>query len=179
MKLNETILEVMRHICNYFHFDRSKNREYCRTEGFFKDGHVALEGDFTEGDWIAVTGSRGFDGIYILKESTLPLESTIALLPYVAFTLSDGTDDKIHQSIAGEATVYLLLPRAGFISLCLEIKEYMDNPDNFPNSKIGENVIGFYSYSKATGENGRPLTVFQVFSERLKPFRQMFSTLEV
>jgi len=178
MKLNETILEVMRNICNYFHFDKSKNKEYCRVQGFFKEETVALEGDFAEGDWIAVTGSRGFDGIYILKENNLPVENEV--MPSINFTLSDGTNDIILQkNMTSEATVNLLLPRAGFISLCLEIKEYMDNPDNFPNSKIGENVIGFYSWSKAIGENGRPLTVFQVFSERLKPFRQMFSTLEV
>ena len=175
MKLNETVLEVMRHVRNFFHFDESKNEEFCKIMVKSESGYIKLDGDFMSGDWILVTGSRRYDGVYLLKECMESVGDTGGL-----FQLSNGTDETnpLEGVATFEGVVYLLLPRAGFILLCLEINEYMNNPDNFASSKAGENVIGFYSWTRATSEKGMPLTVFQVFASRLEPFRRMFSGLE-
>jgi len=192
MKLNETILEVMRNVCNFFDFDDRKNEPYFRVEGSFEvvDGNVVLDGDFAVGDWIAVTGSRGFDGIYLLKEA-IPLNEGDAPLEMCGaqrFRLSNGDEEENLLNLINPfegvdsfvGVVNLLIPQARFIPLCVEIKNYMNNPENFPSAKTGENVIGFYSWTRAmSSKGGKPLTVFQVFADRLVAFRKMFTTFKM
>jgi len=146
------------------------------------EGCVRLEGDFATGDWVAVTGNKRFNGIYQLEESHVAYdenEENEEDEKRRCFRLSSGMGDIVSfNGIEFEAVVFLLLPQVGFISLCMEINEYMNNPDNFANSKVSESVIGFYSHTRATGSSGKPLTVFQVFSSRLEAFRRVFSGFE-
>lgn len=173
VNLNETVLETMRHINNFFHFDKGKFT-------ISDDRHIALTEDFVTGDWIAITGNRQLSGIYFLS-SIPPLEAPLEPYAVPHFRLSNGTDNKnpVGDIKSFSGAVNLLIPQAGFIQLCREINIYVNEPENFPTAKTGESVIGAYSWTKSTGANGKPLTVFQVFADRLASFRQMFTTFNI
>ena len=174
--LNITILEVMRHIRNFFFFDKIRGLPHYQTkvDASNSNGSIYLPNTFKAGDWVAITGSRQLDGIYkLISEENEDSQSY--------FQLSNGTDE-IPISIPfqmGNFTITLLLPNAGFISLCKEINDYVNNPENCTSSKTSESVIGLHSWSRATDSSGKPQTVFQIFGTRLALFRQMFTSFEI
>jgi len=175
MTLNQTMLDVMRYTKRYFQFDDRAQKPHLLAKGTFTitNGNLALAGDFEVGDWIAVTETRRMNGIYLLQDVP-PLETPLEPPVVPHFRLSNGTDDI--NPLAGAKSlvmaVNLLILPPGFVALCEEMMAYINNPENFPSAKTGESVIGFYSWTKATGKDGAPLSVFDVFDDRLRHWKR-------
>jgi hypothetical protein len=182
MVLNDVLLMVMRSLHNFFVFDNNRNHYFCE-EGEFavNDGNLNLnDGDFSAGDWIAITNARRNNGVFLLKDiPTLELP----LVPYDTphFRLSNGTDDinPLDGVKSLKGTICLIVFPVGFVALCKEIKAFVDNPENEPSTLQSESVIGLHSMTKATGKDGKPLGWQGVFSQRLLPWQKMFSSFEI
>ena len=182
MTLSNTVLEVCRHLRNFFHFDDSANKPHYQKEGYFNitDGNIELDSsEFQYGDWIALK-SRRLSGIFRL-DKVPPLESP--LVPYTVphFRLANGSDDINPlggvESLTG--AVNLLILPSGFIELCKEINAWVSDPNNAPSAIQSESVIGFFSKTVATGQNGLPLGWEQLFSQRLSAWRRMYTTFDL
>jgi len=186
MALNQTILEVTRHIRNYFTHDRN-DKPYLRKDGVFDiaDGNIALDGDFAAGDWIAISESRRHNGIYRL-DKVPPLESPLEPYTVPHFRLANGTDDVNPldgvESLTG--AVNLLVFPAGFTELCKEINTWINDEANAPSAVISESegVLGVdnWSVKRAVGADGKPLSWEALFSGKLSLFRsKMFTAFKI
>jgi hypothetical protein len=168
MKLNEFILMMIRHLRNAFEVSGSIG-DYA-----IDDGSILLYEDYLVGEWIAIVGSRVNDGIYRIDES-IP---TTPLTGKYKYRLGNGTDAE--SPVTDEAftgTVWSLkLPRS-LVTLCGEIKAWMDSPAGKPTNITSESVVGFYSKTMATSENGMPVGWEDVFKSRIHDgWREMFSS---
>jgi len=168
-KLNSIVLMVCRHLNNYFISDRSI--PFLRLEGNFTvaDSEIALPNGFKKNMWIAIQGSHFNNGMFKLGQ----------YLPDTPLHLTNGTDVVAAEDEEFSGIVWLLRFPPGFIEICNEIKAYMENPENFPSAKTKESVIGFYSWTKSTGPDGKSLTVFDVFADRLTPWRKPASGFDI
>jgi len=166
MKLNETILEVVRELRNTFEDEKA-------TGNFtIEDGLIRLPNTFKNGMWIAITGSNFSDGIYMLAQN-----SEIA-----PFKLTNGSDEvlPVEQGESFNGAIYHLKLPPGFVKLAGDIMSWANDPINTPSAVTSESVVGFHSWSKATRQSGLPLGWQQVFSSKLSAFnRRMFSTIQI
>lgn len=128
-----------------------------------------IEGDFTlvsgvltpysgiaDGDYIAITGSRLNDGVYL---PTVTSEGVTVL----------GVDD---ESFTGK--IWILHPPRKFVSLVTEIAAYAAT--HVPSAIVSES-FGNYSGSKAVDVNGMPLGWQAVYAAQLHPYRRMFKVV--
>jgi len=186
MTLNQTILEVCRHLRNFFQWDDSANKPHYHKEGNFNitDGNIELGSkEFQYGDWIAIK-SRRLSGIYRL-DKVPPLESPLEPHTVPHFRLANGTDNTNPldgvESLTG--AVNLLILPSGFIELCKEINAWQNDEANAPSAVISESegVLGVdnWSVKRAVGADGKPLSWEALSSDKLSPFRKMFTAFEI
>lgn len=77
---------------------------------------------------------------------------------------------KVLENDEFEGEIWELAPPQEFIKLCDKIREW--NDENKPNDKTSES-FGGYSYSKATNNNGVPLTWQDVFAKELRAYKKI------
>lgn len=103
--------------------------------------------------------------------------------PFVCFegsTFHDGVWQIAGNSLVGEhnpeetftGKMWLLYPPDAFVALCEQIREY--DGKNAPGALVAE-TLGEYSYTRATGKNGAPMTWEYAFATRLAPYRRMYT----
>ena len=163
--MNEVILSVCRETRNYHEISPPTRGEY-----IIADGEITLNSDFEPGDWIAITGSRRSDGVYLLQGGTT-----------ATFKLSNGTDTEIAAD-DGHFTgaIYRLNLTRDRLNFSRELMAWMNDPENAPSAIDHENVIGVYSWSRRRREEGRPLTWVDLFAERLQAWGyKMWETLSL
>ena len=122
--------------------------EVSRFEGDFtiKGGELTppYDGFLQNGQYFRIIGSVFNDGLHQWPTSTL-------------------SDEEFNGSILS-----LAIPKS-LISISSEMEEWQSkNNDNGPYTSES---FGGYSRTKATGKNGKMLTVFDVFDERLEPYK--------
>lgn len=147
------IADVMAECKNHF---QDATTPYIEGDFVLVDGVITPNTGLTEGDYIAITGSRLNDGVY---------------LPTVtdgAFVLA-GTEDE-----AFTGRVWILHPPRKFVALVAEIAAYVTA--NAPSAVVSES-FGNYSRSVAAGSNGAPVGWPIVYADRLRPFRRMFKVV--
>jgi hypothetical protein len=120
------------------------------------DGVLTPNAGLAEGDYIAITGSRLNDGVY------LPTVDTDG------FHLTDADDE------AFTGRVWILHPPRKFIALVAEIAAYV--AANAPSAVTSES-FGNYSRSMATNSTGAPVSWPVVYADRLRPYRRMFKVV--
>lgn len=67
--------------------------------------------------------------------------------------------------------VWAMIPPPDFIALATDIEKFCESGAADPSAYISES-FGGYSYTKASGENGAPVTWRQVFASRLNTYRK-------
>lgn len=147
------IADVMAECKNHF---QDATTPYIEGDFVVVDGVLTPNDGLTEGDYIAITGSRLNDGVY---------------LPAVtdgAFAITNADDE------AFTGRVWILHPPRRFIALVAEIAAYATA--NAPSSVTSES-FGNYSRSMATNSAGAPLGWQAVYADRLRPYRRMFKVV--
>lgn len=147
------IADVMAECHNHF---QDANTPYIEGDFALADGVITPTTGLANGDYIAITGSRLNDGVY---------------LPTVdgdGFHIADATDE------AFTGRVWILHPPRKFVTLVAEISAYASA--NAPSAVVSES-FGNYSRSMAAGGNGAPIGWPVVFADRLRPFRRMFKVV--
>lgn len=123
--------------------------EVSRFEGDFsiKGGELAppYDGFLQNGQYFRINGSVFNDGLHQWPTSTL-------------------SDEQFN------GTIWTLAIPKSLISISSEMEEWQSKNNN--NGQYSSESFGGYSYTKATGENGKTLTVFDVFAEKLAPYRK-------
>jgi len=161
MKLNDTILMVIRYLRNAFE-SGSEGGNFT-----IEDGKVALSDAYYTGEWIAITGSRLNNGVFQLSQDETGV-----------FVLSNGTDGeipKVNETFDGKIW-RLALPR-DFVALCLDLQNWLISPAGKPSNITKESVLGYYSKTFATSENGAPLGWIDMFSNRINSgWRKMWES---
>ena len=122
-------------------------------EGEFSlDGGVLSPNELLlSGDWIAIQGSLGSDGVYCLGPGC---------------TVDGARDETFYGA------VWLLKPPADFLRLCAEIAAWAAE---HPASALRAERFGDYSCEAAVDEHGLPVGWRQVFAAKLAPWRRMFT----
>lgn len=116
-------------------------------------GGINLPVHLPDNAWIAISGSMCHDGVHeMYSEYALPT-------PDEEFT----------------GTVYVLCPPASFLELCKQIAEY---DEKTPVGALQSESFGNYSYTRANGQNGVK-TWQEAFAMQLRPYRRMFTEVEV
>ena len=77
---------------------------------------------------------------------------------------------KVLENDEFEGEIWELAPPQEFIKLCDKIREW--NAENKHSDKTSES-FGGYSYSKATNNNGVPLTWQDVFAKDLRAYKKI------
>lgn len=118
-------------------------------EGRFviKGGAIALDGKISDGQYFCVSGSVFNDGVHRYGSETL-------------------TDE------AFEGEVWAMAVPPAVIALAKEIKTYAESEGATPSAYVSESFAG-YSYTKATGTDGAPLSWQKVFAKRLNRWRKI------
>lgn len=123
--------------------------EVSRFEGDFsiKGGELTppYDGFLQNGQYFRINGSVFNDGLHQWPTSTL-------------------SDEQFNGSILS-----LAIPKS-LISISSEMEEWQSKNSN--SGQYSSESFGGYSYTKATGKNGKMLTVFDVFAEKLAPYRK-------
>ena len=149
------IADVMAECRNHF---VDETTPYIEGDFVIVDGVLTPNDGLTEGDYIAITGSRLNDGVY---------------LPVVtdgAFVIADADD----EAFAGR--VWILHPPRRFVALAAEIAAYATV--NQPTALTSES-FGNYSRSMATNAKGVPLGWQAVYATQLNQYRRMFKVVPV
>lgn len=139
------IQNVMREVRNYF--------PRYRIDGRWKASGGVLEGCdmLLTGDWVAMTGSDRWDGVYqVAEDGTLP-------------GLADGV---------WYGTLWLLKPPEAFLTLCGEITAWCEK---HPADDVTDERFGEYSVRRAVDAQGVPVGWQRVFAASLLPWRRMYS----
>jgi hypothetical protein len=147
-----TIQDVMAEVRNHF---QDTTTPYIDGDFVIATGVLTPNTGLASGDYIAITGSRLNDGVY---------------LPTVAddvFTLT-GTSD---ESFTGR--IWVLHPPKRFVDLATEIAAYAVL---HPVQDVVSESFGPYSHSKAT-RNGMPVTWREVYAQELNTYRRMFKVV--
>ena len=147
------LADVMAECRNHF---QDATTPYIEGEFSIVDGVLTPNTGLTEGDYIAITGSRLNDGVY---QPTVDADG---------FHVADAEDE------AFTGRVWILHPPRKFIALVAEIAAY--TTANAPSAVVSES-FGNYSRSMAAGNNGAPIGWPIVFSDRLRPYRRMFKVV--
>jgi len=145
------MLSVMREVRNFF--------EYTAEIGEFEivNSIITLTDDYLLGQYILITGSILNDGLYLLHDDLYTLDVVI--------------DEKFTGIVYG-----LRVPR-DFVDLSNEIIEF--NKKAGINSDLVSESFGTYSYRVATTSDGMRAGWIDVFADRLREFRHMFTTINV
>ena len=86
--------------------------------------------------------------------------------------ITEGVYDEWNGVIYGQAI------NRDFLEICKRIHAYMSNPKNYPSAKTSESVIGVYSWTKAKGTDGKPLTAIDVHWDELKHWNRPHTGVE-
>lgn len=118
-------------------------------EGRFviKDGAIALDGKLAVGQYFCVIGSVFNDGVHQYGKEKL-------------------TDE------AFEGEIWAMAVPSAVIALADEIKAYADSEDGKTSAYVSESFAG-YSYTKATGADGAPISWQKAFAKRLNRWRKI------
>jgi len=123
------------------------------------DGTISLP--LLDGQRFLIRGSVLNDGVYTYHEG--------------GYITDD--DDKSAAGLRDETftgSVCALAVPPAVIALTEEIKAWVDKYGEAVDSPYtSENVLGVYSYSKATGTNGKTVTWKDTFKERLNQWRRV------
>ena len=138
----ETIAEVMRYCRHYFPVD------YTDGEWRLQGGVLTPEDERTDG-LIAITGSAGHNGVWMLQDGAVETD----------------TDETWH------GRVWLLAPPEDFLALCREIDEWRQK---HPVQAAKSEKFGEYQVSYA-GADGQVMTWQDAFVKRLRPYLRMFA----
>jgi hypothetical protein len=164
MKLNESILMMVEHIRNAF--EDSVERD----DFVIVDGEIALSDKCMVGEWIAVTGSILNNGIYKVK--------SVDDEPRPKHKLGNGTDEE--SPVTDEAftgAVWRLRLPSSLVKLCEDVRSWMESPAGKPTNITSESVVGFYSKTVATSENGAPVGWEGTFKSRISDsWREMWAS---
>ena len=159
LELNRTINTICAHLPNWFIQGQPQESGNL----ILANGKITLKTDFKVGQRILLTGGMFAVGSFLIA-SKLEVDTGGYL-----YTLdgAEGIDDEI-------ALVYGQRVPPGFIALCEEIAAW--RPKNKPTSLQSENIIGEYSYTKATGPDGLPPGWQKVFAPDLREYRTQMTT---
>lgn len=150
-----TVGDLMAECRNYF-VDRTT--PYIDGTFAITNGVITPNDGLTEGDYIAVTGSRLNDGVY---------------KPEVAggnFTLTDAEN----ETFTGR--VWILHPPRAFVNLVSEITTWQSRQ---PETNVVSESFGKYSRTLATDANGNVRGWASAFASRLQPYRRMFKAVNL
>lgn len=93
----------------------------------------------------------------------------------VGSVFNDGVHQYPNNMLADEVfggEVWAMAIPPALIALSEQIKDYVDTEANVPSPYTSES-FGGYSYTRATGENGAPITWQKVFSKQLNRWRKI------
>lgn len=152
-----TIADVMAECKNHF---QDANTPYIDGDFVIAEGILSPNTGLAEGDYIAITGSRLNDGVY---------------LPTVAAGEFSLGEDASAEAFTGR--VWVLHPPRKFVALVAEITSYA--AANAPSALTSESFGGTYSWSKAVGSNGAPISWPVVYADQLRPYRRMFKVVSL
>ena len=146
--------QICENICNYFIRDRF--------EGRFEivDGMISLP--LLDGQRFLIQGSALNDGMYTFHDTGIKDDDDSEAV---------GLQD---ESWAG--TICALAVPPAVVALSSEIQAWVDANQESQNSPYSsENVLGVYSYTKATGGHGAGGSVgwMDVFADKLKRWRKV------
>jgi hypothetical protein len=118
-------------------------------EGRFviKGGAIALDGKISDGQYFCVSGSVFNDGVHQYGKETL-------------------TDE------AFDGEIWAMAVPPAVVALANEIKAYAESDGGKPSAYVSESFAG-YSYTKATGTDGAPISWQKVFAKRLNRWRKI------
>ena len=146
--------QICENICNYFIQKRH--------EGQFEISNGMISLPLLDGQRFLIQGSALNDGMYT----------------YHADGIKDD-DDSIAVGLQDETfagTICALAVPPAVIALSAEVNAWVDaNGESVNSPYTSENVIGVYSYTKATGGSGAGGAVSwkDVFADRLKAYRKV------
>ena len=146
--------QVCEHIHNYFIKDRHT--------GTFEIADAAISLPFLlEGQRFLISGSALNDGVYTYHAAGIKNDDDTAVV---------GLQD---ETWAG--TICALAVPPAVIALSGEVKAWVDANGASNSPYASENVIGVYSYTKATGGSGAggAITWADVFKDRLNRWRKV------
>ena len=150
--------QVMENIHNYFIKDRHS--------GEFEIADATISLPFVlDGQRFLIEGSALNDGVYTYHESGIKDDDDNA------FAAGVGLKD---ETFAG--TICALAVPPAVIALSKEVKAWVDaNGEQVNSPYSSENVIGVYSYTKATGGSGAggAITWADAFRDRLNRWRKV------
>ena len=146
--------QICENLCNYFVKERF--------EGTFEiaDGMISLP--LLDGQRFLIQGSALNDGMYTFHDTGIMNDDD---------TIVVGLQD---ETWAG--TICALAVPPAVIALSAEVNAWVDaNGESVNSPYTSENVIGVYSYTKATGGSGAGGAVSwkDVFADRLKAYRKV------
>lgn len=138
--------QICAHIHNYFEVNALTGRKMIHSGTFtIENGGISLP-FLADGQYFRIVNSQLNDGVY----------------QYPA----DGLRDEVFTGVIWE-----MRPPADFLRLVAEIEAWAEKyGEASKNPYTSENVIGVYSYSKASGA----ATWEQIFKDRLKPYRKLY-----
>ena len=149
--INAILLSMM-DMCNN-HFIRGSE------SGKFEilESVIGLKGDYMPGQYALIMGSRLNDGLFAFIDTLYTLE---------------GSKDEPEF----DGTVYILSPPKIFMELAQEIQRF-DEAEGKVSPYASESVLGFHSYTKAQGKDGKPLTWQTAYADSLQPWRMMWKDI--
>lgn len=169
------LYEVMKYCNNFFLTDRRK-------DGYFSIENGRLDLPFVhEGEYILIEGSTMHDNIW-----KYPLEGAHgALYPSAGIYPSNETEQEtvlvempkyyVHDDERFYGSVVVVKPPKPFCELVERIEAWQAKKDADKNadSIYSSESFGGYSYNKATGRNGMPITWQDVFANDLRMWRKI------
>ena len=120
------------------------------------DGMISLP-FLLEGQRFWITGSALNDGVYTYHAE--------------AIMNDDDTDEAGLSDEHFDGVVCAMAIPPVVIALSGEMSNWVDNYGDNVNSPYQSETFNGYSYTKASGRSGGSATVFDVFADRLKPWR--------
>lgn len=146
--------QLMENVHNYFVEER--------VAGHYEVAAGAISLPFLlEGQRFLITGSALNDGVYTYHEAGVKND--------------DDTAEAGLQDETWAGTICALAVPPAVIALSAEMKAWVDANGTSNSPYASENVIGVYSYTKATGGTGAggTVTVFDAFRDRLNRWRKV------
>ena len=137
------LTEICAEIRNYF--EVPDGRHFGKFE--ISGGSIAPLDFLQDGQFFRIVGSAFNDGVH-------------------RYPASDLTDEVF------EGAVWAMAVPPSVIALSAEIKAYTESDAGKPSQYTSES-FGGYSYTKATGTNGVPISWKSVFSAKLNPYRRI------
>lgn len=120
------------------------------------EGEISITGGMVspvvDAPYVYISGSKYHDGVKAMTGSSINQDN--------------------HPSETFTGRMWLLHPPDEFIALCEEIDQYAAR--NAAGAYVSES-LNEYSYQRATDKSGRVIGWQDAFSERLIPYRRMFT----